>query len=289
LERSELLFESYNMAVEESYNKIFMSNKSHELLNIEDESIRQQLQKDLEKWAQTPNSSIGGISPREYFDSVTELEQLIELFKMAAVLCDNDIPDPLLDKLHTYNDDAVNSLLNLASDDKYLYDDDEQIISLMAIRTIGKWKALSALEALIKLMFEVSEDNEIIIEEILNSLIEIGQSAASRIMEILNESSNIGNLEEYLLDTLVKIGVKVKERSLYDLIYRTIKNTFIKMENKLFGAICLGNFGDGRAIPVLCGYIEKNRNTIDYETFLEIESSIYRLGGNIDDIDVHFV
>jgi len=289
LERSELLFESYNMAVEESYNKIFMSNKSHELLNIEDESIRQQLQKDLEKWAQTPNSSIGGISPREYFDSVTELEQLIELFKMAAVLCDNDIPDPLLDKLHTYNDDAVNSLLNLASDDKYLYDDDEQIISLMAIRTIGKWKALSALEALIKLMFEVSEDNEIIIEEILNSLIEIGQSAASRIMEILNESSNIGNLEEYLLDTLVKIGVKVKERSLYDLIYRTIKNTFIKMENKLFGAICLGNFGDGRAIPVLCGYIEKNRNTIDYETFLEIKSSIYRLGGNIDDIDVHFV
>ncbi|HPU41568.1 MAG TPA: hypothetical protein PKY26_04075 [Acetivibrio clariflavus] len=289
MERSELLFESYNMAVEESYNKIFMSNKSHELLNIEDESIRQQLQKDLEKWAQTPNSSIGGISPREYFDSVTELEQLIELFKMAAVLCDNDIPDPLLDKLHTYNDDAVNSLLNLASDDKYLYDDDEQIISLMAIRTIGKWKALSALEALIKLMFEVSEDNEIIIEEILNSLIEIGQSAASRIMEILNESSNIGNLEEYLLDTLVKIGVKVKERSLYDLIYRTIKNTFIKMENKLFGAICLGNFGDGRAIPVLCGYIEKNRNTIDYETFLEIKSSIYRLGGNIDDIDVHFV
>jgi len=289
LERSELLFESYNMAVEESYNKIFMSNKSHELLNIEDESIRQQLQKDLEKWAQTPNSSIGGISPREYFDSVTELEQLIELFKMAAVLCDNDIPDPLLDKLHTYNDDAVNSLLNLASDDKYLYDDDEQIISLMAIRTIGKWKALSALEALIKLMFEVSEDNEIIIEEILNSLIEIGQSAVSRIMEILNESSNIGNLEEYLLDTLVKIGVKVKERSLYDLIYRTIKNTFIKMENKLFGAICLGNFGDGRAIPVLRGYIEKNRNTIDYETFLEIKSSIYRLGGNIDDIDVHFV
>jgi len=277
------------MAVEESYNKIFMSNKSHELLNIEDESIRQQLQKDLEKWAQTPNSSIGGISPKEYFDSVSELEQLIELFKMAAVLCDNDIPDPLLDRLYTFNDDAVNRLLDLASDNKYLYDDDEQIISLMAIRTIGKWKALSALESLIKLMFEVSEDNEIIIEEILNSMIQIGQSSAIRIIEILNESSNIGNLEEYLLDTLVKIGVNVKDRSLYDSIYRTIKSTFLKMENKIFGAICLGNFGDGRAIPVLRGYIEKNRNTIDFETFLEIKSSIYRLGGNIDDIDVHFV
>jgi len=87
----------------------------------------------------------------------------------------------------------------------------------------------------------------------------------------------------------VKIGVNVKDRSLYDSIYRTIKSTFLKMENKIFGAICLGNFGDGRAIPVLRGYIEKNRNTIDFETFLEIKSSIYRLGGNIDDIDVHFV
>lgn len=288
MERSEILFESYNMAVEESYNEIFMSNKSHELLNIEDESIRQHLQKDLEKWANTPNSSIGGITPKEYFDSIAELDLLIELFKMAAKLCDNDIPDPLLDRLHTFNDDAVNCLLDLASDNKLLYDDDEQIISLMAIRTIGKWKSLSALEPLIKLMFDISEDNEIVIEEILNFMIQIGQSAANRIIEILNESSDIGNLEEYLLDTLVKIGVTVKDRNLYDSIYRAIKSTFVKMENKLFGAICLGNFGDGRAIPVLRGYIEKNIDTIDYETFLEIKSSIHRLGGNIDDIDIRF-
>lgn len=289
MESLEILFESYNTAVEESFNEIFMSNKSHEILNIEDENIKQHLKKDLIKWANTPNASIDGISPKEYFDSITELDQLIELFKMASKLCDSDIPEPLIDRIHTFNSDAVNRLLNLASDNKLLYDDDEQIIPLMAIRTIGEWKSLSAVEPLIKLMFEISEDCEIVIEAILEAMIQIGQSAAARIMEILNESSNIGNLEEYLLDTLVKMGVKEKDRAFYDLIYRTIKSTFIKMENKLFGAICLGNFGDGRAIPVLRGFIEKNRNTIDYETFLEIKSSIHRLGGNIDDIDIQFV
>ncbi len=288
MENAQILFESYNMAVEESYNKIFMSNKSYELLNIEDEKIRQHLEEDLESWANTPNADIGGISPIDYCEKVADLEQLIELFKMAAKLCDSDIPDPLLNRLQTFNGDALDRLLSLAADNKLLCDDDEQIISLMAIRTIGKWKSVSSLESLIKLMFEINEENEIVIEEILSAMVQIGQSAANRIMEILNESSNIGNLEEYLLDTLVKIGVAVKDRILYDLIYKSIKTTFNKMENKLFGAICLGNFGDGRAIQVLRGFVEKNKKAIDYETFLEIKSSIHRLGGSVEDLDIRY-
>lgn len=288
MEKAQILFDSYNMAVEESYNKIFMSNKSYELLNIEDEKIRQHLEEDLKNWANTPIADIGGISPIDYCQKVTDLEQLIELFKLAAKVCDSDIPDPLLNRLQTFKGDAIDRLLGLAADNKLLLDDDDQIISLMAIRTIGKWKPVSSLEPLIKLMFEINVENEIVIEEILDAMVQMGQNAANRIMEILNESSNIGNLEEYLLDSLVKIGVAVKDRSLYDLIYKSIKATFNKMENKLFGAICLGNFGDGRAIQVLRGFVEKNKKAIDYETFLEIKSSIHRLGGSAEDLDIRY-
>jgi hypothetical protein len=288
LDKAQILFESYNMAVEESYNKIFMSNKSHELLNIEDERIRQLLDEGLVNWANTPIAGIGGVSPIDYCENVTDLEQLIELFKLAAKLCDSDIPEPLLNKLQTFNAQAVEQLMSLASNNELLSDEDEQIIPLMAIRTIGKWKSVSSLEPLIKLLFNISEENEIVIEEILNAMIQMGQSAANRIIEILDESSNIGNLEEYLLDTLVKIGITVKDRESYDLIYKTIKATFNKMRNKLFGAICLGNFGDGRAIQVLRGFVEKNKNTIDYETFLEVKSSIHRLGGSMEDINIRF-
>lgn len=288
MEKAEILFESYNMAVEESFNKIFASNKSHDLLNVEDETIKQHLAADLEKWASASSVELDGMSPVDYFNSIEDIAQLIELFELAAKLCDNDIPDPLLDRLKTFNKAAIDELLGLAADERFLYDEEDQIVSVMAIKTIGKWEAVSTLEPLLKLLFELKEDNEIVIEEILSTMIQFGSSAAGRIIEILDESSTIGNIEEYLLDTLVKLGVNQKDKSLYDLIFRTIKSVFSKMDNKLFGAICLGNFGDGRAIPALRGFVEKNKDTIDYETFMEIKSSIHRLGGNMDDIEIHF-
>jgi len=288
LENAKVLFESYNVAVEESYNEIIMSSKSPELVNIEDERIIKKHEENLEHWANTPNENIGGISPKEYFEAIDELDSIIKLFIIAAKLSDTDIPGVLLDRLQTFNEDAVNKLLNMACDDKCLCDEDEMIVSLMAIRALGKWKSVYSLESLIKLLFDIDQSNEIVIEEILYAMIQMGESAAKRIIEILDESASVGSLEEYLLDTLVKIGVSIKDTSLYDLIFRSIKSTFNKMENKLFGAICLGNFGDGRAITVLRSFVEKNKNNIDYETFLEIKSSIHRLGGNVDDIDIQF-
>jgi len=287
LEKAEILFESYNMAVEESFNKIFTENKSHDLLNIEDENIKQHLAADLEKWANTPIGELDGISPADYFKNIEDIAQLLELFRLAAKLCDNDIPDPLTDRLKAFYESAVNGLLELITDESILYNDEDQIISLMAIRTIGKWKAASSLEPLIKLLDSIREDSEIVVEEICGALVQLGENSANRIIEILSESS-INSLEEYLLDSLVKIGITIKDRNLYDKIFRTIKSTFNKMENKIFGAICLGNFGDGRAIPALRGFVEKNKNTIDYETFLEIKSSVHRLGGNMDDIEIRF-
>ncbi len=287
MEKAEILFESYNMAVEESFNKIFTENKSHDLLNIEDENIKQHLAADLEKWANTPIGELDGISPADYFKNIEDIAQLLELFRLAAKLCDNDIPDPLTDRLKAFYESAVNGLLELITDESILYNDEDQIISLMAIRTIGKWKAASSLEPLIKLLDSIREDSEIVVEEICGALVQLGENSANRIIEILSESS-INSLEEYLLDSLVKIGITIKDRNLYDKIFRTIKSTFNKMENKIFGAICLGNFGDGRAIPALRGFVEKNKNTIDYETFLEIKSSVHRLGGNMDDIEIRF-
>lgn len=287
MEKAEILFESYNMAVEQSYNKIFESNKSHELLNIEDENIKNQVASDLKEWRNTPMEELAGVSPAEYFNNIQDMAQLIELFTVAAKLCDNDIPDPLTDRLMAFNEDAVKGLLALITDESILNDDEEQIISLMAIRTIGKWKAVSSLETLIGLLYNLSEDDEIVVEEICSALVQFGDNAANRIIDILNQN-NIERLEEYLLETLVKIGVTIKDRNLYDLIFRTIKNTFNKMENKLFGAICLGDFGDGRAIPALRGFVEKNKDSIDYDTFLEIKSSVHRLGGSMEDIQIHF-
>ena len=65
-------------------------------------------------------------------------------------------------------------------------------------------------------------------------------------------------------------------------VYRCLKNAFQSMDNKLIGALCLKSYGDGRAVPSLRGYLEKNRGKVDQETFNEIISVIRSLGGSID-------
>ncbi|NLM15175.1 MAG: hypothetical protein GX218_04890, partial [Clostridiaceae bacterium] len=45
-----------------------------------------------------------------------------------------------------------------------------------------------------------------------------------------------------------------------------------------------GDYGDGRGIPVLKGWLDRNPAFQDNQTISEILSAIKRLGGEIDDI-----
>ena len=69
-----------------------------------------------------------------------------------------------------------------------------------------------------------------------------------------------------------------------DSVYKLLKNSFLRMENKILGASALSEYGDGRGIPVLRGYIEKNLQSIDRETFYELKKSIEILGGSTEDL-----
>ena len=53
----------------------------------------------------------------------------------------------------------------------------------------------------------------------------------------------------------------MRKNTEYDVVYACIKDTFIKMDDKIIGAICIGDLGDGRAIPFLRGYVEKNMDS----------------------------
>ena len=68
-------------------------------------------------------------------------------------------------------------------------------------------------------------------------------------------------------------------------VYRCLKSAFLNMSDKSVGAYCLGNYGDGRAIPALRGYLTKNKGSIGKDTFFDIISAIKRLGGSIDDLE----
>lgn len=60
------------------------------------------------------------------------------------------------------------------------------------------------------------------------------------------------------------------------------------MDHKVIASICLGDYGDGRAVPLLKSYLDRNVSTIDRQFFYETISAVKRLGGDISDIQDPF-
>lgn len=284
MDKNRIVFESYNMAVAAGYNGYLGKKSSTDMLNglkDDDVELKAFLRDAVENWESTPLDGLDGLTPAEYFRSIEDLGSLIEVFKAGAALCDERLPDLLVEELKKFGIGAVNALVDIACGHSISHEEgDSLLVPLMAIKLLGEWKADRALCPLIRLMGEIPPQNELLLEGIRDAFINIGAPAVDVIVRHMEEAKKIGDAEEYLLTALATAGSGNKTEQ----AYRCLKNSFLKMENKAIGAICLGIYGDGRAIPALRGFIEKNAGCIDRETFYEIKYAIRRLGGNADDL-----
>jgi len=284
LDREKLLFESYNRAIEKGFDRLFNNTAPEKILKIKEKDITAFLDEELKEWQNTELDILGGITPKKYFDGIDNLDDLIELFKKASKICDVDVPEVLIQRLKCYGEDFVDQLIKLASLASSIEDDEEMLVPLMAIRFLGRLKAQRSADMLLDLLYDVNSENEAIIEEINEAIINIGDAGVDGILNKLRSAEKIKDIEEYLLYSLVQIGANMRKKTDYDDVYACIKETFIKMDDKIIGAICIGDLGDGRAIPFLRGYVEKNMDSIDYDVFCEIKAAVHKLGGNMDDI-----
>jgi len=280
LNDTQLFFETFNSAAEEGYNKAFEGKTPDEALKMNEEDIYSFLQKSIEKWSITPLSGMQDQTPRRIIEEIKDLIGIIEYFKIGSILCDKDLPEILLKKVKSYGEEAENELIKLASDGKLIEDDKNIYISLLAIRILGKWKVSKAIPSIILAMDFCTAANEIVFEEVMEALISMGTDATNTLINRLNEVEDISSKEEYILTALVKIACGNKS----DEVFGCIKNTFNKMDDKLLGAMCLGDYGDWRAIATLKGFIKKSNANIKKDTYLEIKAAIKRLGGDISDI-----
>ncbi len=284
MDREKLLFESYNRAIEKGFDRLFNNTAPEKILKIKEKDITAFLDVELKEWQNTELDILGGITPKKYFDGIDNLDDLIELFKKASKICDVDVPEVLIQRLKCYGEDFVDQLIKLASLASSIEDDEEMLVPLMAIRFLGRLKAQRSADMLLDLLYDVNSENEAIIEEINEAIINIGDAGVDGILNKLRSAEKIKDIEEYLLYSLVQIGANMRKKTDYDDVYACIKETFIKMDDKIIGAICIGDLGDGRAIPFLRGYVEKNMDSIDYDVFCEIKAAVHKLGGNMDDI-----
>jgi hypothetical protein len=290
LNRSRLIFESYNMTIEGSYNRLFENRyeiDGIDPLGLEEEDIAEFIKNDLIKWEDMPLKELNGETPSEFFAEITEFDKAVELFKQAAMLCDKDIPELFLDSFRGFGDKTIQALLSIASDKHLINSDEKFLIPLMSIRVLGIWGDDSAVIPMINLLSELSNnsqsiDSNIIPEEIKEALIKIGKPSVKPVIDSIESSADFDEVCESLMFVLTQIGRDNKT----DEIFKCLKRSFLRIKNKAYGAIYLGDYGDWRAISVLRGYVEKNKVTIDHETFYEIKSAVERLGGDMNDLSL---
>ena len=288
------LFESYNLVIEKYFDdyekkhgrqmeKIAESGTENDLAEYVARSVAG-LGQIISTWETEGLEALDGKSPAEFFAAIDTLEELLEVFKTGALLCDETLPHSLINRLKEF-DSVEERLLSLAvSSPRTESPDGSMNIALGAIKVLGGWSSEKIVAPLMELMEQVDEDNELFLENISLALTDVGLPAAKAAASRLEASEKPGLREEYLMSVLAKAGSGNKS----DEIYRCLKNTFSRMENKVIGALYLAEYGDGRAIPALRGYVERDLDSLDRVTFYEIKHAIEVLGGSMEDIRARF-
>lgn len=280
---NEVFFESFNMSIEAAYDAYFKIAEKDiaKGLGGNEEELCSYVANEAARWGGTSLEGLGCMTPAEYVDSINTLEEMLEMFREGAVICDDGLPGIFLDKLHSFEAQTVKELLGYCRDLSLLDGGEASfMIPLTAVQVLGEWKIAEAADVLTDMLEYKGDVCDLLYEKVRAALINIGKPAHEGIIKVIESRAADSPQNEYLLMALADGGCK----SGSDAVYRCLKNSFLNMNNKSVGAYCLGNYGDGRAIPALRGYMVKNRKDMDKETFFDIISSIERLGGNTDDL-----
>jgi len=216
MQKGQVLFESYNKAIEQCYENLFKNNNNEELVGIKENDVGIVLKVCLDAWVDSPLSELDGYTPKEYVAGVESFEDVVGLFKLGAKMCDHHIPNILVDSLKQFKNEAVTALMDIAVDREFINDSDDFLISAEALRVLGLWKEKRAVDTIIQLLYDIRNDEEsVIAERAADTLIDIGQPAIESTTTAIVECGFLSNKdEESRLQTdeyRDKLAVAIKE------------------------------------------------------------------------------
>lgn len=224
-------------------------------------------------------------------DQIGEAAAALELAVHAAALCDDGLPDRVKIKLASFLPQIADDLarLILAGDwsaPAASADGTEQQVLAVLIRLLSDWQDPAGLDPLLARMAAEAVPDERIAEALRDYLVALGDIAVEPLIRVLGQltanGSGLAGSGDYLLIALTDLG-KEKRR---EPIYQCLKSCFQVMEHRAIGAICLGDYGDGRAVVFLRGWLTKQSVKPDRQVAQEVRSAIQRLGGSVDDLAI---
>ena len=270
---SEIFFKSFSQSIQEACESCIETDGEPSAA-----MIAPCLDSAYDKWLSEKLPEIAE-TPAEYLDGIS-FDEMKEMFSCGVSICDDDLPAIFVNKLSSFGDEAVDFLIDIVNNKTEVLNEDGAILAAMAARVLGRFKAVKAVLPLISALESSAGTTELIAEAVRDALIEIGPAAVEYILPGLNSGKYSDGACEYILMSLAAIGKCGRSEE----IYLAIKKAFNELSDKALTASCLAEYGDGRAIPALRGYLLKNGATIDTMAFYDIVAAVRQLGGRIDDL-----
>ncbi|MHB8064833.1 MAG: hypothetical protein ACYDG2_19785 [Ruminiclostridium sp.] len=277
MNKNAIVSQSYNLAVEAGFNSFLeeYATSENSEIKIDEDKLVLEIE---DKWINDEIPEIGNITPKDYIKSLVSLEAVVELFIEIASVSDVGVPDILIESLNKHGRPAADLLFNFV---KNSLDSKSQNMSLaisQAVYTIGCLRYDEYKGKLIELLID-SCGEEMISEAICAAIALYEDTILDDIIKAFYATEKI-LLQEYLLTCVAEISKKHKS----DEIFNFLKNAFRVAANQKLTVEILGDYGDGRAIPLLRGFISKNIKEMDQATFNHMRAVIKKLGGEINDL-----
>lgn len=241
-----------------------------------------------------PVDVLDGKSMKECFETLS-FDELTEILEYCALELDREAPESLIevmasesngnrDKVKAYAEKIINESAWI----------EEEMTNEDSLFEMEFTKAKNCFALLIK------TGDESLVTKVLDRFISYPQTrdfvadsmalyvqafpevTVPYIITKISENKQDG-LEGPFEDLVIILG-KIGNENPSDEIFLALKDAFRSMTNKIYGVICLADYGDGRAVPLLKGYVNRHQDDISRELFYEIMSSIQKLGGDIADI-----
>ena len=277
----EALAESYCTAIRDRFENVTSAGTDARSVDKQEIELYRQLeqyQKDTEKvmeeWANTPVESLGSLTPSEIINAMEEFDEVFDLFLYMAEHTDEEIPFIVTEKLKSFSGRAVSTLADLAG--TRFDDPNTDMVFIAAVSALGRLGVAESVRPLIDLAYKMNEKGYEL-DHIEEALKNAGSCTIEPILGILEEKE-MGSVEKMLLYVLASVGSNFRD----DRIYTRLRTAFRTMEDKMPAVICLKAYGDGRAVPMLRGYLERNGD-LDRALYYEIVGTIRSLGGRTED------
>ena len=218
-----------------------------------------------EEWLEIKEDYLNNMSPRDYFQSVKDIETLVDMLK----LYEDDIPAILIKSIKNYGTEAIKPLFRLAGDKNLIKKDFYRHGPINAIYILGELRNIKTLPYLIKIINICEETNEVF-EYTADGIIKLGKEAITPLIKAIQTTKN-EITRCHLSWILSRLG---PDEKIFEILITLCQEA---PAWKGFYAEVLCDYGDKRAVPLLQRIVCEE--DFSYEELDQVERALVMLGG----------